>query len=148
MPGIHLEGPCLSPAKPGVHPTHYLQPLNMEVLTELIAPAVKLITVAPELDPSGECLKLLQRSNVVISLGHSNATYDEARLAFNRGVALITHTFNALPPIHHRSPGAITAALLDDRVSCCVIADGLHLAPPAVDLIFKTKGYGRSILVT
>ncbi len=148
MPGIHLEGPCLSPQRPGVHPKQHLAPLNVQLLERLIAPSVKLMTLAPELDPSGDCLKFLEKSGVVVSLGHSNATLEEARQAFDRGVRLMTHTFNALPPLHHRGLGAVGAALLDDRVSCCLIADGLHLDPDAVKLIVRMKGTAKTVLVT
>ncbi len=148
MPGIHLEGPCLSPQRPGVHPKQHLAPLNLQLLERLIVPSVKLITLAPELDPTGECLMFLEKAGVIVSLGHSNATAEEARQAFDRGVRLMTHTFNALPPLHHRSLGAVGAALLDDRVSCCLIADGLHLDPDAVKLIVKMKGTNKTVLVT
>lgn len=148
MPGIHLEGPCLSPHRPGVHPKQHLAPLDLKLLERLIAPSVKLMTLAPELDPTGECLKFLEKSGVIVSLGHSNATAEEARQAFDRGVRLMTHTFNALPPLHHRSLGAVGAALLDDRVTCCLIADGLHLDPDAVKLIVRMKGTNKTVLVT
>lgn len=148
MPGIHLEGPCLSPERPGVHPKHFLAPLTLDLLKRLIKPSVKLMTLAPELDANGECLKFLEQMGVTVSLGHSNATAKEARLAFDRGVRLMTHTFNALPPIHHRSLGAVGAALLDDRVYCCLIADGLHLEPDAVKLIVRLKGAAKTVLVT
>ncbi|HEY9791627.1 MAG TPA: amidohydrolase family protein [Candidatus Obscuribacterales bacterium] len=148
MPGIHLEGPCLSPEKPGVHPKQHIAPLSLAVLERIIVEPVKLITLAPEKDPSGKTLEFLKQRGVVISLGHSNATLDEAQQAFNRGVTMMTHTFNALPPIHHREPGAVTAALLDERIFCCIICDGLHVSPAAAKLVFRSKGTARSILVT
>lgn len=148
MPGIHLEGPCLSPKRPGVHPPEHLQPFDLEILKRLIIPGVVLMTMAPELDPAGEALQYLQSHGVKASLGHSNANLSEASKAFDAGVRLMTHTFNAMAPLHHRDPGAVGAALMDDRVSCCFIADGLHLAPETVSLILKLKGPRRSILVT
>ena len=148
MPGIHLEGPCLSPEKNGVHPSRWLQPLTPSVLSRLDRTGVLLMTVAPELDDSGKCIEFLLQRGICVSLGHSNATFEEAVTAFNRGVRMVTHTFNALPAIHHRAPGAVTAALLDDRVYCCVIADGLHVDPAAIKLLVKTKGPERTILVT
>ncbi len=148
MPGIHLEGPCLSPKRPGVHPSDHLQPFDVEILKRLIIPGVALMTMAPELDPEGEALQYLQSHGVIASLGHSNANQVEARKAFDAGVRLMTHTFNAMAPLHHRDPGAAGAALMDDRVSCCLIADGLHLAPETVSMILKLKGLRRSILVT
>ncbi len=148
MPGIHLEGPCLSPKRPGVHPPEHLQPFEIEILKRLIIPGVLLMTMAPELDPEGEALQYLQSHGVKASLGHSNANLVEARKAFDSGVRLMTHTFNAMAPLHHRDPGAVGAALMDDRVSCCLIADGLHLAPETVSMILKLKGPRQSILVT
>jgi N-acetylglucosamine-6-phosphate deacetylase len=148
LPGLHLEGPCLSPQRPGVHPPQWLKPLEAAVLKEIVSPIVRLMTVAPELDPSGEAVAWLHKQGVTVSLGHSNATYDEANAAFDRGIRLMTHTFNTLPPIHHRAPGPVTAALLDERVSCCIICDGLHLDPTVVRLILKTKTPDKTILVT
>jgi N-acetylglucosamine-6-phosphate deacetylase len=148
MPGIHLEGPCLSPQKPGVHPPEHLQSLTPKLMGELAGGPVRLITIAPELDESGESLQTLLDKKVTVALGHSNATYEQAQRAFDAGIRLMTHTFNALPPLHHRAPGAVGAALVDDRVSCCVIADGLHLDPATVKLIFKAKGEERMVLVS
>lgn len=148
LPGIHLEGPCLSPKRPGVHPPEHLQPFDVDVLKRLIMPGVLLMTVAPELDPDGEALRYLQRQGVKVSLGHSNANYGEAARAFDSGIRLMTHIFNAMAPLHHREPGAAGAALLDDRVTCCLIADGLHLAPETVSMILRLKGPSRAILVT
>src|SRR5690606_13846671 len=147
MPGVHLEGPFLSPARPGVHPPEFIKSPNVSDLELLVTDEVLLITMACEEDSGGECIDWLKgRTN--ISLGHSNATIEEAETAFGRGVRLMTHTFNALPALHHRAPGAVGAAFLDDQVICCVIADGLHLAPKIVELILKIKGEDRVILVT
>lgn len=151
IPGLHLEGPCLSPQKPGVHPVEHIQPLSLEVIKELVPEGsheVVLMTAALEGDPTGSVQNYLQNQQVALSLGHSNATYEEAERAFARGSRLLTHTFNALPPLHHRQPGAVGAALLDERVTCCLIADGLHLAPQICALIVKIKGLDRTILVT
>ncbi len=148
MPGIHFEGPCLSPRKPGVHPAEHLQPLNVAVLKELIDDSCKLMTVAAELNPDGDAIKFLQEKSVIASLGHSNATFEEAKNAFSQGINVMTHTFNALPSLHHREPGAVAAALINDQVNCCVIPDGLHVVPAMVELIFKIKGAAHTILVS
>ncbi|MDR3612571.1 MAG: amidohydrolase family protein [Candidatus Obscuribacterales bacterium] len=148
MPGIHLEGPCLSKARPGVHPPQHIQPLTVEILAELVDNSVILMTLAPEEDPEGEALAFLRKNKIFPSLGHSNATLEQANTAFDRGVELVTHLFNAMPPLHHRAPGAVTAALLDDRVRCAVIADGKHLDKNAVKLVFKVKGADKVVLVT
>ncbi len=146
--GIHLEGPCLSPQRPGVHPPQWLKPLSVELMERLISPGVKLMTVAPELDPSGKTLLYLRDKGVQVALGHSNATLEEARQAFSKDVHLMTHTFNALPPLHHRAAGAIGAAILDDDVTCCLICDGLHVCPEVSSILIKLKGPDRIILVS
>lgn len=149
MPGIHLEGPCLSPSRPGVHPAEHIQPFTPAVLKQLMDPSVMLMTAAPESDEDGTAVAFLQQHGVAVSLGHSNATYEEAQRAFNEHkVRLMTHVFNALPPLHHRQPGAVTAALLNGKVTCCLIADGLHLAPAACQLVYALKGKQGTILVT
>ena len=148
MPGIHFEGPCLSPQRPGVHPVEHLQALELSVLEELIDSASVLMTLAPELDPSGDCLHYLKEHSVIASLGHSNASFEEARLAFSRGVNLVTHLFNAMPPLHHRQGGACLAALLAESVHCCLIPDGLHVQPEIIELVLKCKGVENTVLVS
>lgn len=148
MVGIHLEGPCLSPQRPGVHPPEWIAKPSIALFEKVVNGSVKLVTMACERDTDSVCTKWLSSRDIVVSLGHSNATYDEAHTAFEAGVGMMTHTFNALPPLHHREPGAVSAALLDRKVSCCVIADGLHLSPQAVELIFRMKGLEHTILVT
>lgn len=148
MVGIHLEGPCLSEKRPGVHPPEYIVAPSVPVFSELVNDSVRLVTMACERDAESIASKWLEQRNVVVSIGHSNATYAEAQTAFDNGVRMMTHTFNAMAPLHHREPGAISAALLDRRVSCCLIADGLHLSPQAVELIYRMKGVDKVILVT
>jgi len=148
MVGIHLEGPFLSPEKPGVHPPQHLQPLSSEAVADLVNDKVALITLAPELEPDSKAVDYLVKRGTVVSLGHSNATFAEAQKAFGRGVKMMTHTFNALPALKHRGPGAVGAALLDDSVSCCVIADGLHVDPPMVKMLVRSKGFDKVILVS
>lgn len=148
MPGIHLEGPFLSAKRPGVHPPQYIKPLSLSNVKQVSCENVKLMTVACENDPGGETLDWLMKQKIEISLGHSDADLNQAQSAFDRGVKLVTHLFNAMPPLHHRSPGAVGAVFLDDRVTACIIADGLHLSPDAVKLIYKIKGPDKIILVT
>ncbi len=148
MVGIHLEGPCLSPKRPGVHPPEWIVEPSISIFEKIVNNSVKLVTMACERDADNACIKWLSERDVIVSLGHSNATFDQAKTAFDGGVGMMTHTFNALPPLHHREPGAVSAALLDRRVSCCVIADGLHLSPQAVELIYRMKASEKTILVT
>jgi N-acetylglucosamine-6-phosphate deacetylase len=148
LPGIHLEGPCLSPQRPGVHPPKCLQPLQIGVLEKIVRVSVKLMTLAPELDDTGKAIEYLTNHDVVVSLGHSNSTLAQANSAFDRGVKMVTHTYNAMPPLHHRAPGAVIASMLDNRVSNCVIADGLHVDAQAIKLLVKVKGVDKVVLVT
>lgn len=148
MIGIHLEGPFLSPKRPGVHPPDCIQPFTAELVRQVLDPSVAMVTAACEGDPGGKAIALLQENNIVVALGHSNATFDEANRAFAQGVSLMTHTFNALPPLHHRNLGAVGAALLSPATTCCMIADGLHLDKAACALIFALKGADKTVLVT
>lgn len=148
MPGFHLEGPFLSPQRPGVHPVEHIVAPDSEKLSRLVDETVLLVTLAPEEDKDGASIEWLLNRGVPVSAGHTNADYAEAKQAFDAGIRLATHLFNAMPAIHHRDPGIVTAALLDRRVSCCLIADGLHLAPAMVDLVFRMKSVEKVILVT
>ncbi len=103
------------------------------------------MTAACEGDDSGEALIFLKENGVTVSLGHSNATFEEANQAFDRGVLLMTHTFNALPPLHHRTPGAVGAALLREDVVCCLIADERYcLSSPGLRANFEAKNASES----
>jgi N-acetylglucosamine-6-phosphate deacetylase len=148
MLGVHLEGPFLSRERPGVHPPEHIRPLNLEDLKNCLGANVKLVTLAPETETSQKTLDYLQANGITVSLGHSNATFEEAKAAFNKGVTMVTHLFNAMPALHHRLPGLPGAALLDKEVSCCVICDGQHLSPSAVKLVLEAKGTQKTILVT
>ncbi len=148
--GVHLEGPFLHPAKRGAHPQAHLLPLTLDHLKRVLGDftsLVKWITLAPELDPTGVAIAYLREHNIVVSAGHSQATAAEARRAFDQGVMAITHAFNAMPPLHHREPGLLGAALLDDRLWCTVIADGVHVCPDMLRLLYRLKG-DRLIVVS
>jgi N-acetylglucosamine-6-phosphate deacetylase len=148
MPGIHLEGPFISPERPGVHPKEFIKAPNVSQLKEVVSPAVKLVTLAPEYGEGEAAARFLLDKKIAVSLGHSNATFEQAESAFEWGIKLMTHTFNALPPLHHRAVGAVGAALLKEDVFCCVIADGLHLNQEMVKIIIRLKGADRVVLVT
>ncbi|MCM1982275.1 N-acetylglucosamine-6-phosphate deacetylase, partial [Lyngbya confervoides BDU141951] len=108
--GAHLEGPCLNPAKRGAHPESFLQPLTQPVLQDLLGEfgnQVCIVTLAPELDPTGTTIAYLRSQQIVVSLGHSLATDLEAEQAFAQGATMVTHACNAMPPLHHREPGLL-----------------------------------------
>ncbi len=141
--GVHLEGPFLNPGKRGAHPAAHLLPLTLDALQRVLgdyAAIVRVITLAPELDPSGNAIAMLRNQGIVVSLGHSMATFDEAKQAIDCGATMVTHAFNAMPGLHHRDPGLLAAALLDERVWCGAIADGAHVHPAMLDLLVRLKG--------
>jgi N-acetylglucosamine-6-phosphate deacetylase len=141
MLGVHLEGPFLNPVKRGAHPEEYLLPLTIEQLKRVLgdyASLVKVMTLAPELDPSGEVIEFLRSQGITVSLGHSLATAEATQRAIEQGATMVTHAFNAMPPLHHREPGLLAAALLDDRMYCGFIADGQHIHPLMLDLLLRS----------
>ena len=147
--GIHLEGPFLNPDKKGVHNSDYFCQLTDDdiALLSSLKNGKTLITLAPE--KTTPCLiKKLAKKGVIISAGHSMASYDETKRAIKAGLSGFTHLFNAMRPIHHREPGLITAALLDARCYSGIIADGHHVHEAIIKLALKTITPKRMFLVT
>lgn len=143
--GVHLEGPFLNPTKRGAHPAEYLLPLTIENVKMVLGDypgVVKVITIAPELDATGKVIPYLRELGITVSLGHSEATAAEAENAFARGASMVTHAFNAMPSLHHREPGLLGAALVNDRVQCGLIADGQHVCPTMIDLLGRCQPQG------
>lgn len=143
--GVHLEGPCLNPAKRGAHPQAFLRPLTADDLACVLgnyADLVTVMTLAPELDDSGRAIATLRDRNIVVSLGHSLATAAEANRAFDRGATMVTHAFNAMPGLHHREPGLLGAALVRDGVRCGFIADGQHVCPTMLQVLLNAAPDG------
>jgi N-acetylglucosamine-6-phosphate deacetylase len=140
--GVHLEGPFLNLEKRGAHPAQHLRPLTLEqvkLVLDRYAPAVKVITLAPELDPTGTIIPYLRSLGIVVSLGHSLATADQAQHAFTQGATMVTHAFNAMPSLHHREPGLLGAAIADPHVQCGFIADGQHVVPLMLKLLIQAS---------
>jgi N-acetylglucosamine-6-phosphate deacetylase len=140
--GVHLEGPFLNYEKRGAHPEEHLLPLNVENVKAILgdyAAIVKVITLAPELDPSGEAIAYLRNQGIVVSLGHSMATAAQATQAFDQGATMITHAFNAMPSLHHRKPGLLGAAMVNHRVHCGLIADGQHVCPTMMQVLLRAS---------
>jgi len=142
--GVHLEGPFLSPARAGAHPTAALRAPDPGWLAALPS-RVRLVTLAPELPGALEAIGLLRAAGVVVALGHSDATYDEALAAAQAGASLVTHVFNAMAPLHHRAPGLAGAALSDPRLVPAVIGDGIHVHPAVLALVLTGR---RAVLVS
>lgn len=147
--GVHLEGPYLHPRYRGAHPARWLRlPDRAELQRLLSAGPVRMLTLAPELPGALEAIPLLVGSGVVVSLGHSGATYEQATPALAAGARAGTHLFNAMRPFHHREPGLAGALLAEDRATVGVIVDGVHLHPAVVRLAYRLTGPGRMALVT
>jgi N-acetylglucosamine-6-phosphate deacetylase len=144
--GVHLEGPFLGGA-PGAHRREHLVPIDFEWLRWL-PPIVKVVTLAPELDRAEEAIRQLVAKDVLVSLGHSTASYDQALAGAAAGARLVTHLFNGMGPLHHRTPGLIGAALADERLTPSLIADGVHVHPAALRLAARARGHGGWVLVT
>ena len=146
--GAHLEGPFLSPRRLGAHPASARRDPDRALLERLLAAGrVTQVTLAPELAGALELVDLLRDRGVVVSCGHSDATAAEANRAFDRGVATVTHVFNAMRPFHHRDPGLAGAALARDDVTVQLIVDGQHLADETVRLVWRAAA-GRVALVS
>jgi N-acetylglucosamine-6-phosphate deacetylase len=154
--GIHLEGPFLNPERRGAFdPATHLRIPDTQFIAKVLDLSAELlvkITMAPELPHGMEVIDQLlsdPRTPIEIAPGHTIADYAfAARLFENPRIRTITHMFNAMSSIHHRSPNLVTAALLDDRVSVEVIPDGLHVAPPLLKLLHRVKGPKRFIAIT
>jgi len=148
--GVHLEGPFLAPARKGAHDPDALAlptPEHVAALLEACDGTMRQITVAPELPGALDAIETLVDNGVVVAVGHTEATADQARAAFDRGATLLTHGFNAMRGIVGREPGPVGAALADERVSIEVIADGIHVHPDNIAALFRAAP-GRIVLVT
>ncbi len=147
--GLHLEGPFLAPDCAGAHSRQVIESARPDLLDQLLeGDALRLVTLAPERRGALQMIERLRRRGVVVSLGHTAATLDEMRQAVDAGATLVTHLFNAMSPFQHRAPGAVGAALVDDRVVASVIADGVHCHPAALQLALRAKSADRLLLVT
>jgi N-acetylglucosamine-6-phosphate deacetylase len=147
--GLHIEGPFLNRDKKGAHnPAHLRQPSVDEFQSLGRSTGVRLVTLAPELPGAEAVIRALIERGVVVSAGHSLATFQEARAAFDLGVRYGTHLFNAMPPLSHFEPGLPGALLTDDRPWVGLITDGIHVHPAAVQIIWKAAGPRRLTLVT
>ncbi|MBF8286590.1 MAG: Amidohydro-rel protein [Dehalococcoidia bacterium] len=149
--GAHLEGPFVSPERRGALPEGWLRPPGAGLLRRLLEAAggrLRLITLAPELPGAAAVLEQAVRAGCVVAVGHSDATYEEARDAFARGARHLTHAFNAMRPFHHREPGPLGAALDTEGVTVELIADGVHIHRAAARMVVRTKGVDGVALVT
>jgi N-acetylglucosamine-6-phosphate deacetylase len=148
--GAHLEGPFLAAARKGAHNPAFLVDPTPAAVEELIAAArgtLRQITLAVERENALEAIDVFVEAGVQVAVGHTEATHEQARDAFDRGARLLTHAFNAMPGIGHREPGPVVAALQDPRVTVELILDGVHVAPEVARLAFDAAP-GRIALIT
>ncbi len=148
--GSHLEGPFLAPSRRGAHAEAMLRTPDAATIDRLLAAAdgtLRQVTLAPELPGGLDAVRRFVAAGVVVAIGHTEADADTARAAFDAGATLLTHAFNAMPGIHHRSPGPVVAAFEDERVSLELVLDGLHLEPAVAAIAFASAP-GRIALIT
>ncbi|OHB77866.1 MAG: N-acetylglucosamine-6-phosphate deacetylase [Planctomycetes bacterium RBG_16_55_9] len=149
--GIHLEGPFISLQKKGMILPECICPPSQKILDEIqemTAGHLKMMTIAPEPPESLKLIRRLVDSDTIASFGHSNATYEQTLEGFNAGISHVTHTFNAMPSLHHRSPGPLVAIFQTEGVTAQLITDGVHLHPAVLKLTFDILGPKRTIPIT
>ncbi|MGC4936139.1 N-acetylglucosamine-6-phosphate deacetylase [Gordonia sp. DT30] len=149
--GIHLEGPWLSPARCGAHDPATLRdpdPYEIEALLHIGGGAIRMITVAPELDGGLDAVRQIVDAGAVAAVGHTEATYGRTCAAIDAGARVGTHLFNAMRPLGHREPGPVLALLSDDRTVVELIGDGVHVHPDLAAYVQRIAGPGRVALVT
>jgi N-acetylglucosamine-6-phosphate deacetylase len=148
--GSHLEGPYLATARRGAHNADYLRAPDSADLEGLIAAAggtLRQLTLAPEVPGALDVIPQLVDAGVVVAVGHTEATAEQTRAAFDAGARMLTHAFNAMPGIHHRAPGPVVAALEDERVTLELVLDGVHVHGDVARLLME-QAPGRVALVT
>lgn len=149
--GIHLEGPFLSPEEPGMATSEWFEPFNWERFQQLQALAgghIRMLTFAPEEGEGLEAIPRLQKAEVIPVVGHSDATFEQIAEAVDLGLNHATHTFNAMPPFHHRRPGVVGAVMYFQQIVAELIADGVHIHPAVMAILLRVKGLDRVALVS
>lgn len=149
--GTHLEGPFFNKKYKGAQPEECMILPTVENYLSFVKDhqdIIRKISIAPELEHSIELIEYLNDKNTVVSLGHTNATYEEAQKAIDAGATSGTHTFNAMTPLTHRAPGVVGAVMINDSVYAELILDGIHVNFAAAQALLRTKGKDKLILIT
>ena len=149
--GIHFEGPFISSARRGVHPSEFLKLPSADLLEKFIAAAkgnARILTLAPELLGAMPCIDAAHKAGLVVAIGHTDATYEQARAAIARGAHHAVHVYNAMRPFSHRDSGVIGAVLTTPELTAELIADGVHVDETAMRLLLQAKGAAGVILVS
>ena len=151
LAGVHLEGPFISQLRPGSHSREVLQDPSPKLVDDLVDCApdiIRMITIAPELDGGIQAVRSIAGSGIIAAVGHTDAPYQTTIEAIDAGATVATHIWNAMRPVHHREPGPIAALLEDERVTCELINDGLHLHDAVAALTIETAGRCRVALIS
>ena len=149
--GIHLEGPFISKKYKGAMNPAYILEYDIQKFDEMLRLApnlIKIITVAPEKKNSREFIEYVTQKGVTVSLGHTDANYEEAQVAIAAGASQVTHVFNAMRAFNHREPGVLGAAFSCDSVTCEMICDYVHLHPATVQMVYRLKGADRINIIS
>jgi N-acetylglucosamine-6-phosphate deacetylase len=149
--GIHLEGPFISKARRGVHPPDSIARPSIEILDKFRAASdglIRILTVAPEIPGALDLIRAAVTNGIVAAIGHTDADYEQTRAAIQAGARHAVHFYNAMRPFSHRDPGVIGAILTEPDVTAEIIADGIHVAGPAIQVLLGTKGFDTVLLAS
>ena len=149
--GMHLEGPFLNPAKCGAQDSMALSAPDESVFERLIKAGqgkITAMTIAPELNNVDKIARIAKKKGIVLLMGHTDATYEEAKAGTDLGIFHATHMFNAMSPMNHKKPGVAGHVLFDERMHCEVIADGVHVHKDVLKHLIKTKAQDKVVLIT
>lgn len=149
--GLHLEGPFISKKMKGALSERFIWEASLDnwlELKEAGKDAIKMMTIAPELPRASEVMQVASQDNVCLAIAHSEARYEDIERAIDNGLSQVTHIFNAMNPMHHRTPGVVTAAMLKRELKVHLIADGTHVHPAVMKLLYKLKGPSGIVLIS
>ncbi|MFC0213402.1 N-acetylglucosamine-6-phosphate deacetylase [Paenibacillus chartarius] len=149
--GVHLEGPFISPKWPGAQNPAFIAPPTaawLEDWSQRFPGLIRMMTLAPEQPGALDVIAWLHANGIIAAAGHTDATYADIQTAAGRGLSHAVHTFNAMRGLHHREPGTVGAVLTDPRLCAEVIADGLHVSPPCIQLLTRLKTQHNLVLIT
>ena len=151
MLGVHLEGPFISAERAGAQPIEHIVEASYPLFRKwqkLSGNQIRLVTLAPETQGAMEFIKKLTDDGVIASIGHSDARFEEVQAAVRSGASHVTHLYNQMSPFHHRKPGVVGAALMEEGLMVEIIADFIHSHPVSVEMAFRQKGAERLMLIT
>jgi N-acetylglucosamine-6-phosphate deacetylase len=149
--GIHLEGPFISKARRGVHPPDAIARPSVQILEKFRAASdglIRIVTIAPEIPGALDLIRYALANGIIAAIGHTDANFEQTQAAIQAGARHSVHFYNAMRPFSHRDPGVIGAILTEPDVSAEVIADGIHVAGPAIQVLLGTKGFDTVLLAS